>query len=709
MYSRLPSGSRTIRLAVLKPGSARDIVTCTLHEHSLGVKLQYKALSYAWDNNPSYSRLTMVCNGQDLEVPSNLYLALRRIRHIESPLTLWVDTLCINQADNDERNHQVGMMREIYENSEEVVIWLGEKEAAGRLAAQKLDQVGALEFYNLGQRRIEWCSKENNDDVLKVRCYTQVFENSKNMTFSLADIFGADTFGDGSVDIFGAFCLIYQLAQGVRSVDIAFYRHITWAGGVVRALWAIMDLPWWRRTWVVQETVVARKATIYYSNFTAPWTMFSMAARNFVKDRISDNLDLFGSQLTRDPLVKFSRTILDIESTRSDWETLQRIELRQILRKFRSREASDKRDKVFALLGLIRYWEDGATIYPDYTLTVEQVFWRTTISMISSAKSLSVLAGTLQDRNKISSSRPSWVVDWSEPPQTGEFDRLNRLSMYDAAAGLSGAVLLHGNLILEGRGIFVDIVTSVGEKLPRGQVSRIRMTVAKWLNLLQPRNWNQLPQPSQSRNAQVKLENTAYPLGGSCENAFWRTLCADVLHVSKSEAELNAPNLIYRRADDSGYAAFRAWSAVDEGILRRRTSIVDGQWTHAAEPQVVNENKNSFHYALESATSSRSFFVTEKGYMGTGPSSIQQGDYVCVLLGSSVPFILRQSPEPRICVSERLRVLVTDPAGKLPALTCSQTHSRCYSLIGDAYLHGIMDGIVVQASPTVTPKSVYLI
>jgi len=433
-----------------------------------------------------------------------------------------------------------------------------------------------------------------------------------------------------------------------------------------------------------------------------------MAARNYMKDCMSDNLDLFGSQLTRDPLVKFSRTVLEIESTRSDWKTLQRIEFLQVLRKFRSRETSDKRDKVFALLGLIRFWENGAIIYPDYTLTAEQVFWRTTISMISSAMSLSVLAGTLQDRNKTSSSRPSWVIDWSEPPQTGEFDRLSRLSMYDAVAGLSGAVILHGNLILEGRGYFVDMVTSVGEKLPHGQVTRVRTTVSKWL-VQQPRNWKPLPQPSQSRYAQLKVENTAYPLGSSRENAFWRTLCADVLHISRSEVKSNIPNSIYRRADDSGYAAYCAWNAVDEDILRRRTSIVDGQWTHAAEPQVVNENKNSFHYALESATSSRSFFVTGKGYMGTGSSSIQQGDYVCVLLGSSVPFILRQSSEPRICVSERLRVLVTDPDGQHPAPTCSQTHSRCYSLIGDAYVHGIMDGRVVKATSAATPKSVYLI
>jgi hypothetical protein len=37
----------------------------------------------------------------------------------------WYDALCINQADLAERSHQVGIMRQIYEKADRVVIWLG--------------------------------------------------------------------------------------------------------------------------------------------------------------------------------------------------------------------------------------------------------------------------------------------------------------------------------------------------------------------------------------------------------------------------------------------------------------------------------------------------------------------------------------------------------------------------------------------------------
>jgi len=439
--------------------------------------------------------------------------------------------------------------------------------------------------------------------------------------------------------------------------------------------------------------------------------MFSKAANSVLKDRISDNLDLFESQLTRDPLIKFSRAILEIESTRADWRGLHQIELLQLLRKFRSREASDKRDKVFAFLGLIKHWQSGAMISPNYTIAADQVFWRTTISIISSAMSLSILAGTLQDKDAtVNSTMPSWVVDWSQPPQPGEFERLSRLSMYNAAAGLPGSVITHGNLILEGKGFFVDEVALVGVQLPNGQVNRVRATVSEWLDLVQPTNKNPFLQAHQPRNGQEKAEAVVYPLGGTHENAFWRTLCADVLHVSKSEIKSNSSKAIYRRADDSGLAAYRAWRAVDQEMSQRQTSIIDGQWQDAAEPQEVNEKKNAFHYAMESASSSRIFFVTGKGYMGIGPSSMKKGDLVCVLLGSSVPFILRQSSEPRVCVLEKLRVLVADPEEQNQAPTCSQTHTRCYSLIGDTYVHGIMDGRAVKAARTSrNPKSIYLI
>jgi hypothetical protein len=58
----------------------------------------------------------------------NLYSALLRLRHSETDRTLWVDALCINQSDLDEKGQQVSLMREIFKRAGKVTMWLGEPE-----------------------------------------------------------------------------------------------------------------------------------------------------------------------------------------------------------------------------------------------------------------------------------------------------------------------------------------------------------------------------------------------------------------------------------------------------------------------------------------------------------------------------------------------------------------------------------------------------
>jgi hypothetical protein len=59
-------------------------------------------------------------------VTKNCKLALCYLRKEESGRVLWVDAICINQKDDKERGHQVGMMRDVYSKATEVLIWLGE-------------------------------------------------------------------------------------------------------------------------------------------------------------------------------------------------------------------------------------------------------------------------------------------------------------------------------------------------------------------------------------------------------------------------------------------------------------------------------------------------------------------------------------------------------------------------------------------------------
>ena len=86
----------------------------------------YAALSYVWGDENKIG--TIVVNGRETQVTRNLEVALRALCErpdFEDRYRLWVDALCINQLDYEERELQVGKMRNIYGNAWAVIAWLG--------------------------------------------------------------------------------------------------------------------------------------------------------------------------------------------------------------------------------------------------------------------------------------------------------------------------------------------------------------------------------------------------------------------------------------------------------------------------------------------------------------------------------------------------------------------------------------------------------
>lgn len=126
-YSSLPEAG-VIRLVKLLSGDWDEEIVCDIFETSLGTITPYKALSYAWRFDQHEPDATILCNGVDVKINANLFDALRQLRHVHVPVVIWVDFLCINQQNVMERSLQVAMMREIYEKSREVVIWLGRQQ-----------------------------------------------------------------------------------------------------------------------------------------------------------------------------------------------------------------------------------------------------------------------------------------------------------------------------------------------------------------------------------------------------------------------------------------------------------------------------------------------------------------------------------------------------------------------------------------------------
>ncbi|KAK4612070.1 Heterokaryon incompatibility protein 6, OR allele [Fulvia fulva] len=85
----------------------------------------FQALSYTW--GPYTQSRTMTLQGQPgIKITDNLYAALLRLRRPAEVRRLWVDAVCIDQADLNERAAQVRLMATLYSTAPEVLVWLGE-------------------------------------------------------------------------------------------------------------------------------------------------------------------------------------------------------------------------------------------------------------------------------------------------------------------------------------------------------------------------------------------------------------------------------------------------------------------------------------------------------------------------------------------------------------------------------------------------------
>jgi hypothetical protein len=83
----------------------------------------YEALSYVWgsENKPR----SISIDSCDLPVGENLNEALSHLRDRSIERTIWIDAICINQRDPEERGQQVQSMAKIYTKASCVIVWLG--------------------------------------------------------------------------------------------------------------------------------------------------------------------------------------------------------------------------------------------------------------------------------------------------------------------------------------------------------------------------------------------------------------------------------------------------------------------------------------------------------------------------------------------------------------------------------------------------------
>jgi heterokaryon incompatibility protein (HET) len=541
LYSRLDPLSSRIRLLILQPGAAQDIIRCELRAVTLDDVPDYEALSYCWGETTKNYTVHLV--GQSVAVMDNLHDALHQLRLPDRERTLWVDALCINQADNQEKMHQVGMMGRIFQQCLRCIVWLG------------IIPVGA-----------EYTLK----DVRAVFDMITFIADAGPDHLDLPATLGT------SADRFGA----------------------------VRALHGMMlrSNKWWLRIWTVQEAVLPKDKLVVWQTLSISWETCVRAARGMMRPTQEQDtiLDLLERELYTMDTNEFITPFLSLMLTGSEDATAPLF----IAHRWRYREATDPRDKVYGLMGLI-----DPTVIPaiacDYTLTPAAVFTKFTLDILRREQSLVPLLGW-RGEEQATPDLPTWVLDMVRPEKLVNWgckfwEHYDRYRYFIADGGLQLVFeTLRDGTVLSLMGIMVDTVAVVDEGIAVDE----RVVVPHEDIVHATRRRQQLVQDFFSRRSSGGDE-----IGISWKSAFFRTMLGDAITYDER---------VRRKVEAADEALFDAY--------------------------LDNCQSNDVVESLTSMTLNQAFFITEEGQLGIGPPHTLKGDQVWVLRGSRVPFVLRPRP-----------------------------------------------------------------
>ena len=173
-YSPLDQSRNEVRLLQLGSHAGDkdndDVLPyCSLRVVSLDENPTYEALSYTWGDGSD-----LRCIILDLHlflVTRNLELAIRQLRKRSTSDLLWVDAICINQNNDEERSQQVLKMGNIYANATRVLVWLGNHFDDSHLAFELLDHI----YQRLDNKHVIECSITSGMDPQHLEALSNLF------------------------------------------------------------------------------------------------------------------------------------------------------------------------------------------------------------------------------------------------------------------------------------------------------------------------------------------------------------------------------------------------------------------------------------------------------------------------------------------------------------------------------------------------------
>lgn len=356
-----------IRVVKLHLDSWDKLVRCELEHISLG-QLQagetpYAAVSYVW-GDPT-DTVDIVLNNSPFPVTINLFNALRNIRKIFRgindattasddasqavmvPMNLWIDAICINQSDLNERANQVTRMTDIYAHATTVIAYVGEIEKGGE------DRVETV---------FKYCEKISSEAAF-------------------------EAFAD-------------ELVQDVQ-VDKTYCR----SNKILDALGAFYDRPFFQRIWIVQEIVMQFYNTVLMCGSKVTEMKYLKALSQFmvvVANELADErLGIF--QLSMLPCFTLAK---DLQSQQS--KSLPDIARRlyRLLRATWNHQCTEERDRLYGVLGLLGP-NIPMVLRPSYESPLEDVYYHYIKWLLEHTNDLTLIEG----RRFYPTTVPSWVND----------------------------------------------------------------------------------------------------------------------------------------------------------------------------------------------------------------------------------------------------------------------------------------------------------
>ncbi|TGO36479.1 hypothetical protein BHYA_0123g00070 [Botrytis hyacinthi] len=428
--------------------------------------------------------------------------------------------------------------------------------------------------------------------------------------------------------------------------DIASFsiQNLRTGAGIIR----LFENPWWNRMWTVQEALLG-KNTLLISGRRSIFTndLSAIFSSQLAHSKDGCNPRKSGFITTSFMKMRFIREYRDGNASSS---------LEGLLNVFGERRCSDPRDKIYGLLGILATKEVNS-IHPDYSIDIALLYGNIVVDIINEARNLDILSQLWprkwHDTGILAGKGPSWIRDWTaeRPPHVlvDTVSERHRLFPVFSASGKSSAMVKErrkSEITL--RGIFLNSLQVLGRAndVEADNDEEMAETYKEWRQLAQSETQFDQRYPSSSRT-------TIY------SDAFSQTLCMSIAS-ELSQSNNPASEYQYRRVSND-FQAHKSchlwWESEIEGTPR-----LGGK-------QLLNaENANSdimrFHGLVYFATHMRRFFIAkEPRWIGLVPMDAQIGDQLFLLEGGKVPYILRR-----------------------------MEGEEEYKIIGDCYVHGIMDG-----------------